>query len=165
MDKHTREKIARLQDSLSALRKVAGWSAEELGEILDVTRQTIVNLETEQTKMTKVQYMALRLAFEAEIQASKNETLSKLITILVDSDDLDETNRNRLKEKIDTAANSVGRRAGAATAGKAAVSAVIPLLAALSGPIGMVAGAIATGILGRSTLDLLSDIKKDKEDK
>lgn len=168
MDRRTQEKITRLQDSLSALRKVAGWSAEELGEILDVTRQTIVNLETGQTKMTKVQYMALRLAFEVEAQASENDTLSKLITILVDSDNLDEVHRDTLKKAISTAANSVGRRAGAAAAGMAAISAVVPLLASSAllacGPIGMVAGTVATGIFGtKSALSLLSDIKNSEK--
>ena len=81
MDKHTQEKISRFQDSLATLRKVAGWSAEELGGRLDVTRQTIVNLETGQTKMTKIQYMAIRLAFEDEAQENDNETLLNCYTL------------------------------------------------------------------------------------
>lgn len=163
MDKQTQQKIIRLQDSLPALRKIAGWSAEELGEMLDVTRQTIVNLETGQTKMTKVQYMALRLAFEAEVQNNNNETLSKLIAILVDSDNLDETYRDTIKTTVDTAANSVGRRAGAAAAGVAAISAVIPLLASFSPlivPIGMIAGAVAANVFGAK--QVVAEDKKDK---
>ena len=126
MDPVTSKKIQRLQESLSALRKVAGWSAEDLGRQLDVTRQTIVNLETGQTKMTKVQYMALRLAFATEIQARGNDTLLKLMTALVDCDGVSEDERVRLRRTVDDAVSKVGRRVGSDAASKAAVEAVKP---------------------------------------
>lgn len=128
MDQATSQKITRLQESLSALRKVAGWSAEDLGKQLDVTRQTIVNLETGQTKMTKVQYMALRLAFATEMQTQKNETLLELMTTLVDRDDISEDERIQLRQTVDNAVNKVGRRIGSDAASKAAVKAVEPKL-------------------------------------
>lgn len=162
MNKAPQEKINRFQDSLSTLRKVAGWSAEDLANSLDVTRQTIVNLETGQTKMTKIQYMAIRLAFEEEAQETNHETLSKLIPILVDSDDLDEKHRGELKETVDTAANSVGRRAGAAVAGKAAAAAAASILAGSAflalGPLGLAAGAVAASVVGGMSRS--SDTKK-----
>lgn len=37
--------IAELQDNLEMLRKLFGWTAEQLGNILGVTKQTILNLE------------------------------------------------------------------------------------------------------------------------
>lgn len=149
MDNHTQEIINRFQDSLSTLRKVAGWSAENLGEILDVTRQTIVNLETGQTKMTKVQYLAFRATFQKEIQDSKNEMLAKLIFLLVDSDELDNENRTEVKKTVDSATSSIGRRAGASTASKAAISALAPVItgttiSALIPPLNIVGGIIAT---------------------
>lgn len=168
MDQRTQEQVSRFQDSLSTLRKVAGWSAEELGELLDVTRQTIVNLETGQTKMTKIQYMAIRLAFEAEAQDNSHKTLSNLITILVDSDDLDREHRDTLKQTVDTAASGVGRRAGASAAGKAAVAAVATVLASSAflalGPVGLAAGPITTGIVSgtASAISLFSSAKKDR---
>ena len=57
MDKVTAERITRMQKSLSTLRKVAGWSAEEFAKELDVTRQTVVNLESGKTEMTKVEFV------------------------------------------------------------------------------------------------------------
>lgn len=171
MDQQTQDKISRLQNSLSTLRKVAGWSAEELGELLDVTRQTIVNLETGQTKMTKIQYMAIRLTFEVEAQGCNHETLSNLITILVDSEDLDCERRAVLKETVDTAASSVGRRAGANAAGKAAATAAASALATSAflalAPASLAAGPIATGIIGStaSAMSLLFDVKKGKRAK
>ena len=44
--------IACLQKNLSAVRKIAGWTSEQLGEKIGVTKQTISNLENEKTKMT-----------------------------------------------------------------------------------------------------------------
>ena len=162
MDKQTQEIVNRFQDSLSTLRKVAGWSAEHLGEIIDVTRQTIVNLESGQTKMTKVQYMAIRMAFEREIKESKNETLAKLMLILVDSDGLDEKNRVQVKKTVDSATNSTGGRAGAATASKAAIAALGPLLAGAAFtsllPVSILGSVVASGA---TMAGLFNILKKD----
>lgn len=151
MDDLTKVKIARFQDGLPAIRKAAGWSAEDLGEILDVTRQTIVNLETKQTAMTKVQYLALRSVFKEEPPARENETVSKLITTLVDLDQLDEKDRVEIKRVVNEAAQRVGRRAGAAAMGAAIVPAVTPLLAGIA--LAASAGAIVSA---------LSDIAGDR---
>lgn len=165
IDKQTQEIINRFQDSLSTLRKVAGWSAEHLAEILDVTRQTIVNLETGQTKMTKIQYLAFRTIFNNEIEASNNEMLAKLILILVDSNDLDDKHRTKVKETVNCATNSIGRRAGASTASKAAKEALIPLLAgatfsALFPPLGIINGIIIGHMSASESLK-----KKNKDTK
>ena len=49
------EKVKRLQKYLSVIRTSAGWSASELGEKLDVSRQMISNLENGHNKMTMMQ--------------------------------------------------------------------------------------------------------------
>ena len=122
MDKQTEIKVARLQDALPSLRKTAGWSAERLGQELDVTRQTIVNLETGKAKMTKVQYLAIRSVFDTEAKASGKETLLNLLVVMVDQD-TPEKSRKELKDTIDTATKAVGRRSGATAAGAAALTA------------------------------------------
>ncbi len=149
MDKQTQDRIVRFQDSLPELRKVAGWSAEELGAALDVTRQTVLNLETGQTKMTMIQYWAFRGVLEQRARDSKNETLVKLIALLVDTDALKKADRDKIKLTINEAANRVGRRAGAAAAGAAATAALLPVV-----------GAVAAGVLamlGTAILTLQSD--------
>ena len=141
MANDVRLKIIRLQGSLSTLRKVAGWSAEDLGNLLGVTRQTIVNLESGQTTMTQIQYIAIRAILEAEAHSNSNETLKKLISIMIDEDDVSEEERSKLKETVDTAVSSVGKRSGSAVASKAAIAALIPLLTI---PIlGFTSGAVA----------------------
>ena len=58
--------IERLQDNLLLIRRAAGWTAEEFGEKIGVTRQTINNLEAKRNKLNKTQYIAMRAVIEAE---------------------------------------------------------------------------------------------------
>lgn len=39
------EYIEKLQNSLTIIRKVAGWSTEDLGNLIGVTKQKISNIE------------------------------------------------------------------------------------------------------------------------
>ena len=77
-------RIQRLQQNLSAIRKVAGWTTERLGEEIGVTRQTVSNLERNKTPMTKIQYLALRTVLNHEIVANQNQALAHVIRALVD---------------------------------------------------------------------------------
>lgn len=145
-------KINRLKENLLVLRKIAGWSADDLANMLGVTRQTIVNLENDANyQMTKIQYIAIRALFEAE--AHENDTLAKTIEILVDKDDIPEPAKAELRQTVTLAASSVGRRTGSKAAGLAAVSALGPLL-----------GSIAPAVVGVAMFasELLKDNKKTK---
>ena len=76
--------IDKFQDNLGIIRKVAGWTTQELADEIGVARQTVSNLETGKTPMTKLQYLALRTVFNAEIARCKNLDLAKVIKTLVD---------------------------------------------------------------------------------
>ena len=162
MENGVRLKIIRLQGSLSTLRKVAGWSAEDLGNLLGVTRQTIVNLESGQTTMTQIQYIAIRAILEAEAHTNSNETLEKLITVMIDKDDVSEEERIQLKETVETAVSGVGKRSGSAVASQAAIAALIPLLAVPI--IGFTSGAFAA-IAALSSAPWIVDILKGNHKK
>ena len=76
-----------MQRYLPSLRKIAGWTAEDLGKRLGVTKQTISNLENKKVNMTKIQYIALRVIFENEIRnIATNATLKRAICILFYND-------------------------------------------------------------------------------
>lgn len=76
-----------MQRYLPSLRKIAGWTAEDLGKRLGVTKQTISNLENKKVNMTKIQYIALRVIFENEIRnVATNVTLKRAICILFYND-------------------------------------------------------------------------------
>lgn len=151
MEKKPDRRIARFQSSLPTLRKVAGWSAEDLANKLDLTRQSIVNLETRQTTMTKVQYIAFRSVLEEEASQSKNETLEKLIQVMVDQEGLSDEDRDKLKSTVDTAVSSVGRRSGSAAASQVAIRALL------------LAGTVLGAIMGsNSSSNWLKDLMSGK---
>lgn len=85
---HNTSQIVRLQKNLSSIRKIAGWTAEQLGEKIGVTKQTISNLENEKTPMTLTQYIAIRTIIDYEIQSNEeNEILPKVVEVLLDKED------------------------------------------------------------------------------
>ena len=80
------EEIARMQEHLLLIRRTVGWTAEEFGERIGVTRQTINNLENGRNKLTKTQYIAMRSVLAAEMMNAKDDTqmLAYVLDVLVD---------------------------------------------------------------------------------
>ena len=80
------EEIQRMQDNLLLIRRTVGWTAEEFGEQIGVTRQTINNIESGRNKLTKTQYIAMRSVLDVEIAKHPEETemLKTLLDMLVD---------------------------------------------------------------------------------
>lgn len=76
--------INRFQENLGTIRRVAGWTAERLGDEIGVTRQTVSNLEKGKTPMTKTQYLACRAVLAYEISNTDNQALAQVIRTLVD---------------------------------------------------------------------------------
>lgn len=73
-------KMMRMQNNFGALRKIAGWTTEQLANKLDVSKQTVCNLENKEnhTKMKYSQYALLKMIFDEEIKNNpQNELLKK----------------------------------------------------------------------------------------
>jgi len=105
------EKMLRLQKNLPIIRNLAGWTAEDLGKNIGVTRQTITNIEKSDTlSMTKTQYIATRAVLDYEISNSSNKTLSDAIAVLVDADDLTEDQEKKIHETISNISETKSRR-------------------------------------------------------
>ena len=101
-------RIEDLQTNMPALRKLAGWTVEELGARIGVTKQTISNLECRKTRMSFPQYIALRAAFENEVQNGGKMMLREAIRLLLDErDKVSEEEYGRIKSVIETAAAAV----------------------------------------------------------
>lgn len=98
--------ITCLQKNLSAIRKVAGWTSEQLGEKIGVTKQTISNLENEKTQMTLIQYIALRSIIDFEIQTNKdNLVLPQVVEVLLNNyEEYTEKEREKVNENVKTIA-------------------------------------------------------------
>lgn len=111
LDTNNRQ-VERLQENLQSIRRIAGWSAEDLGEKIGVTKQTIRNIENRKTKMTLTQYIAIRAVLECEVDESpENKLLGESISLL-----LDESGRMS-PEEYQKAKNIVNTIAGAKAEG------------------------------------------------
>lgn len=162
-----------LQQNLAAIRKIAGWTAEQLADKIGVTKQTISNLETGKTPMNLTQYIAIRTILDHEIEINKENTvLPQVITILVDKgDELNKEDYAKVKEAINTVSISAAGGVTGATlasifggllAGIPASTAMLGVAGLALGPLGIIGGAIGGAVAGTWLNKIL---KKDKENK
>ncbi len=124
-EKEIERSIYRLQQNLSAIRKIAGWTTEQMGNKMRVTKQTISNLENGKTPMTFAQYVTIRTILDHEIVTNpENEVLPRIVAILLDSE---EEEYEKCREPINIiAATAAGGVTGAVLLG--AFSALIPVI-------------------------------------
>ena len=146
------EEIIRMQENLLLIRRTVGWTAEEFGDKIGVTRQTINNIESGRNKLTKTQYIAMRSVLDAEMVQAPNDTemLRILLDVLIDNP---ENYSEDKREELLTKANLMTPSILAGTTSRADVSkewvkatgiaAVAGLLIGIGGPMKFGAG-IAT---------------------
>ena len=106
------EKKKRLQDILLLARKSLGWTAKEFGDKLDVSRQTINNLEAHRANynLTTMQYLAMRQVFQEEINEhpDKTEMLKDLLAAFVDHPEaFTDEQRKEIKNKANMLAPAI----------------------------------------------------------
>ncbi len=106
----------RLQESLPAIRAVAGLSPVALAAVLDIGPSTIANIEKHPEKMTTVYYLAIITTLHslalAEDMEDHDPLLQKVIYILVRSNNVPEVNRRKLINAIQEARDSISIRNG-----------------------------------------------------
>ena len=139
------KEVQLLQQNLCSIRKIAGLTAEQLGEKIGVTKQTISNLENSKTQMNLTQYIAIRSILDYEIESNRdNIVLPQVINILVDNGaELEEENYSEIRETVDTVAAS-------ASSGKTGVSLAKIFSTLLTTPKGISALATLGIMLGQS---------------
>lgn len=125
MEKRSNSAIERLQNNLNTLRRICGWSTQELGDKIGVTKQTISNLEKHKTEMSKLQYLGLCCIFMYEIGSNLEDepkasflqaAINKLLDENLSGEELEkyESNLRRVAtlvqggEKIEDVAGVVG---------------------------------------------------------
>lgn len=113
----TKETIENLRKNLSTLRIIAGWSAEQLATILDVSRATIVSLENTENKMSVMQFYAIMYVLKEK--SRDNKILEKAMCILLERDNVSEKMKQDLRDRAASTAKRVGRKSGASTISKA----------------------------------------------
>lgn len=160
MEVSSMNEIERLQDNLLLIRRTVGWTAEDFGERIGVTRQTINNLEAKRNKLNKTQYIAMRAVLDVEMAKAPEETemLSCLLEVLVDNPDkYNEEDRKELLAKANMLTPSI-------LAGTTSRKAVSKELMGVVGAMGFVVG-MTVPILGAAMAGggWLATILKDKE--
>lgn len=129
------QSIKRLQQCLAEARRLAGWTAERLGDEIGVSRQTIGNIEKGRSPLNKTQYIAIRAVFNQEIARNGNKNLANFLVDNIDKpvDEGDETESMRDQRALTRALTdgNVLKLAGAFSAlGPALVGAGVAALAA-----------------------------------
>lgn len=138
--------IERLQKNLAVLRKLAGWSGNDLADMLGVSRQTILSLETKDNyKMSKIQYIAIRALLDEK--AKEDETLARVIDVLLDQEDTPEELQEKIQTATTDAITTLGPRAGSVAGAEAALKAISQISLTL-GVAGVAAGTALTGFPG-----------------
>lgn len=150
-----KKNIYLLQSNLKPIRQIAGWTAEQLGEKIGVSKQTISNLENMRTPMSLTQYIAIRTILDYEIETNKeNIVLPQVISILLDrNEELTDEENKKLNDAIKAvAASAAGGVTGATLAtifsgivASALGAATLTGTAISLGPIGLIAGGAVVG--------------------
>lgn len=97
----TRTQFAR---RLPYIRTVLGWTICDVASMLDLTRVTVCRVETGESKMTKVYYLALAKIIDEDLK-DKSEFLKQLVRWIIDAPD-----DSIIFSEIDRLADFRGRR-------------------------------------------------------
>ena len=168
MDSFGERSIERLQKNLAVLRKLAGWSGNDLADMLGVSRQTILSLETKDNyKMSKIQYIAIRALLDEK--AKEDETLARGIHVLLDQEDTPEELQEEIQSVTTDTITNLGPRAGSVAGAEAALKALSIGITGLVSGAAMGMGALpgaAAGVAAFAASPWIKDIvKKGKETK
>ena len=99
--------LNRLQENLPAIRKIAGWRAVDLGNLIGVTKQSISNLENHKSKMTLMQYIAIRHMIDYQIKKQpENKALAQIVPLLLDNVSQSDEEYAKLRSAAEEMANA-----------------------------------------------------------
>lgn len=147
--------IKTMQENLLTIRQIFGWTAEEFGSKIGVSKQTICNIENKKSKLSASQYIAIRTILSEEIESRKDEEkiyLSNAVSVLLDE------NENLTAKQKETAKNEA-KVIAAATAGGATWAVISSMLeTATIGTSALSAGIIGVGIAGVAALPVVGGI-------
>lgn len=165
--------ISLLQDNLASIRKIAGWTSEELGNKIGVTKQTISNLENNKTPMTISQYISIRTVIDYQIENDpENTILPQAVKILLDGEDIiSKKEYVKAQKAIETVAAAAASGVSGSTlfalfssilGTSTGISALLGSSVSL-GPIGIVVGsAVGTALWVKKLIDKSDDKNEHK---
>ena len=89
-DESIDKEIELFRKNMLILRKLSGWTAEQLGNKVNKSKQSIINIERNNASLTKNNYLLLRRAFdiEADERAEKGDmVLRQAMNILLNPEE------------------------------------------------------------------------------
>ena len=109
-------KVVRLQNNLTAIRKTAGWSMEDLAVMLGVSRQTVNNWEKGTSRLSKTAYLAIRALLDAKMYVLHDNANAKIlgdvINALVDDEFVSKESQQNILDAIEEATKKVRKYDG-----------------------------------------------------
>lgn len=162
--------IRKLQENLHTIRRLLGWTTQDMGDLLGITKQTISNLENMKTLMTKIQYIAIRTIIADEIANKPEEErkfLTEFVSILLDNNsDIPESRRKAVVENLELMTAAVTGGASIASIIKAMGTAADVTLSSVPKETVKAGMALTYSILGAGAWlpNLLSDTNKRKQE-
>ena len=117
-----------LQNNLKSIREILSWTSADLGDLIGVTKQTISNLETKNSKLTKLHYIAIRTVVDFEIEKLKSTDSDRAKRAEMLLEVLSKAEKENMDfDEISQASQLIVSSKSAATAGKI-IGALVPFL-------------------------------------
>lgn len=168
LQKRQKEQCRRMQDSLTILRTLAGWTMQDMADRLGCTKQNISRLENKKNEMSFVQCIAIRTILGMEIEEldkkaaknkdseaqAKSEQLKTAITILLDMPEDQIT--QEMRDSIEAAA-----KAAKGGVSRILLKKILPMAATA---VGVAAGVAVVGTSWLLKLNVSSDEENEKND-
>ena len=154
--------IKNMQDNLLLIRRAVGWTAQEFGDLIGVTRQTINNIENGRNKLSKTQYIAMRCVLDAEIEKNPEDTqmLRAILELFVDNPEAyKESEREALKEKAELISPAILAGSSRKVVSKEFIKSAALIMGA--GALGLTMGAASAIPAGGAGAIWLGKILKD----
>lgn len=128
-ERELEREIVIMQRHLKALRRLAGWTAEELGKKLGITKQAVSALENNTSRMNQLHYLSLIYLFETEADRSPgNPALNEVLDLLFSDPEYYESKRDEVDRNVAEVAAAIGGGTSEKTSTLLTKSLITPLL-------------------------------------
>lgn len=107
-----KETVERFRSELRIIRRIAGWSMDDLARLLNVTRQTVYLMEHTPGRMSRVNYLAIRMLLLQEYEMYHKDILPMVVSVLIDRHDVTEQERQMIRDTVVTNCERLGTKAG-----------------------------------------------------
>ncbi len=136
-ERELEREITIMQHHLKSLRRLAGWTAEELGKKLGITKQAVSALENNTSRMNQLHYLSLIYLFETETDRSPgNPALKEVLDLLFSDPAYYESKRDEIDRNVAEIATAIGGGTSEKTSSLLTKNLITPLLPIAAAAVG-----------------------------